>query len=137
MTHIDIDYQGNNLDYRLASTMARDMACAAQMSDPTIVSWHRRSTHAMSHDYDGAREESWWEKYGAGNGGELEVNVGNEFEFVMMDARDYETLEGVPLRNLKGSDGTEYVCLAPKQLESRTVTPSVCTPLDEWMADQY
>jgi hypothetical protein len=137
MTRIDIDYQGKDLDYRLASTMARDIACGAQMTDPTVISWHRHSTHAMSHFYDGAHEESWWEKYGAGNGGELEVKVGDEFEFVMMDTCDYESLERIPLRNLVGSDGIEYVCLAPLGQRGGVADPKLCTPLDDWMADQY
>ncbi|MEW5786483.1 MAG: AF1514 family protein [Pseudomonadota bacterium] len=137
MTRIDIDYTGSHLNYRLASTMARDIACGTQMSDPTIVAWHQRSTHAMSHRFDGAREETWWEKYGLGNGGVLEVSVGNEFEFVMMDSRDYETLKGSPLRNLKGSDGMEYVCMTPLLGNSRTANAKACVPLDDWMADQY
>jgi hypothetical protein len=46
-------------------------------------------------------DRRWHSRHpGAGNGGKLEICVGDDFQFVMMDARGYETLGEMPLRNL-------------------------------------
>ncbi|EFK94927.1 hypothetical protein LDC_3073 [sediment metagenome] len=43
------------------------------MQEPTIIAWHQSSDQAVPPVYDGADPDSWWAKYGAGNGGRLEV----------------------------------------------------------------
>lgn len=138
MKNIHIDYQGSAPDFKCASQLAKDIALQSDMQEPTIVSWHQHSNQHMSPYYDGANPDSWWEKYGAGNGGELEVSVGDEYEFVMMDSQDYETLGEMPLRNLSDASGNQYLCFTPILGRlSKKPTPEACMYLDGWLADQF
>ncbi len=138
MKNIHIEERGGRPDFRHASQLAREIALKNAMQQPTIVSWHQHSNQHMSPSYDGANPESWCEKYGTGNGGELEVSVGDEFDFVMMDAKDYETLGRMPLRNLSDKSGHQYLCYTPiLGLATNTPTPEACSELDDWLADQF
>lgn len=139
MKNIHIDYRGPEHDFQAASMLAKDAAKENQMKEPTIISWHQSSQlGAMPPYYDGANPETWWEKYGEGNGGRLEVDVGDDYQFIMMDARGYETVGDLPLRNLTDDKGNPYLCFTPLQgMESAVPTQEACILLDGWMADQY
>lgn len=137
MRHIHIDYQGTDLNFQGASRLAKDVAMENQMREPTILAWHRGGGQTTTPYYDGANPETWWEKYGAGNGGKLEIHVGDEYGFIMMDTRGFEELGEMPLRNLTDSEGNEYLCLTPllgKQASQPTA--EACSLLDSWNADQ-
>ncbi len=137
MQNLRIDYPGSDLTFAKASLMARNAAMEYSMQSPTIIAWHQHSSHAMSPSYDGANPASWWEKYGEGNGGRMEVSVGDEFDFVLMDSRGYETVDQLPIRNLVAEDGREYICLAPMLGDSCVPVEEACVPIDEWAANQY
>lgn len=137
MRNVQIESPGKTLNFQSASELAKDVARENEVREPTIVSWHRRSDESMSPFYEGANPDSWWEKYGKGNGGELEVSVGDEFQFVMTDSQGYETLGEFPLRNLSDEEGNPYLCFTPI-LGRVTNKPNqdACTYLDGWAADQ-
>ncbi len=139
MQNVHIDDGGAALDFRTASSIAKDAAKARKMKDPTIVSWHQQHSprDALPY-YDGADPETWWEKYGIGNGGKLEVSVGSEYQFIMIDAGGFEKLGEMPLRNLSDSRGNQFLCYAPL-LGKNTGKPTAeaCTHLDGWAADQF
>ncbi|OYY94922.1 MAG: hypothetical protein B7Y41_05020 [Hydrogenophilales bacterium 28-61-23] len=138
MKNLHIDYQGDALNFHSASLLAKGLARVNQMQDPTIMAWHKNGDQATPPIYDGADPDSWWAKYGAGNGGKLEVCIGDEFQFVMMDARGYETLGAMPLRNLSDAQGNQYLCFTPMLGKtSNKPTAEACTSLDGWLADQY
>lgn len=137
MKNIHIDYQDSNQNFLHASHLAQNAARQNLMREPTIMAWHTRSNQGMSPGFEGGNPDSWWEKYGEGNGGRLEVSVGDEYAFVMMDTRGYETLQDIPLRNLRDSKGQPYICFTPMLHGSTTPTPEACSMLDEWTADQY
>jgi len=139
MRNIHIDYQGPDQGFQAASLLAKKAAKDNQMKDPTIMSWHRsgRAGEALPF-YDGANPETWWEKYGEGNGGRLEVSVGDDYQFIMMDTRGFETVGDMPLRNLTDRDGNPYLCYTPLQgMDSQVPKREACTLLDGWMADQF
>ncbi|MBS1213011.1 MAG: hypothetical protein H6R26_1628 [Proteobacteria bacterium] len=139
MRNVHIDYHGPDQGFQAASLLAKDAAKDNQMKDPTIIAWHRSNRlGATPPYYDGANPETWWEKYGEGNGGRLEVSVGNDYQFIMMDARGFETVGDLPLRNLTDSDGNQYLCYTPIQgLDSAVPRQEACALLDGWLADQY
>jgi len=137
MRNVHVDYPDADLDFQRASLMARDAACDSEMLDPTIISWHRSSDQDMSPTFEGGNPNTWWEKYGEGNGGRLEVSVGDEYQFVLMDARGFETMGPLPLRNLTDAAGTEYLCLTPMLDDTNQPRRDACSPLDDWAADQY
>ncbi len=136
MRNIHIDYHGDALNFQSASLLAKGIARENQMQDPTIMAWHHPSSESPY--YDGANPDTWWAKYGEGNGGKLEICVGDEYQFVMMDTRGYETLGEMPLRNLEDDEGNHYLCYTP-MLDRASMTPNekACTRLDGWLADQY
>ena len=138
MQNVHIDYRGDALNFERASVLAKEVARENDMQDPTIMAWRQHSSQRMSPYFDGANPEAWWEKYGEGNGGLLEIGVGDDYRFVMMDARDYETLGEMPLRNLSDSHSDQYLCFTPMLGKvSKDPTPEACTRLDGWLANQF
>lgn len=137
MQTLHIDYEGSDLTFDKASLLATRAAIDNSLHNPAIIAWHQHSSHAVSPSFDGANPDTWWEKYGAGNGGDIEVSVGDEFDFVLMDTRDFETVDQLPVRNLVAEDGKEYICLAPMLGEGRVPVEKACVPIDEWAANQY
>ena len=138
MQNLHVNYQGTDLTFAKASMMAKAAATSEnQMQSPSIVAWHQHSNHAMSPSYEGADPATFWEKYGAGNGGRLEVTVGDEYDFVMMETGGFETVGQIPVRNLVADDGREYVCLAPMLGDQCASIEKACVPLDEWTGNQY
>ncbi len=138
MRNVHIEYPDDDHNFESASLLAMGVARENKMLDPTIMAWHQNSDQATPPIYDGADADSWWANYGAGNGGRLEVCVGEDYQFIMMDARGYEKLGDMPLRNLMDAQGNEYLCLTPLLGKgSNTPTQEACTQLDGWTADQY
>jgi hypothetical protein len=137
MKQIRVAYQGTGLDLESASRLAKEVARENQMQDPTVMSWHQ-CIHPEIPYYEGADPDTWWEKYGSGNGGQLEVCLGDAFQFVLMDTRGYEQLGEIPLRNLADGLGNQFLCYTPL-LGKFTAEPTIeaCTHLDGWAADQY
>jgi len=138
MRNVQIDYRGNDLNFQSASLLAMNAAREERMLDPTIMAWHQSSEQDSPPVYDGADADTWWAKYGSGNGGRLEVCVGEDYQFIMMDARGYEKLGDMPLRNLSDEKGNEYLChtSAPGAFAGAPGSTS-CAQLDGWAADQY
>ncbi len=138
MRNVHIDYQGSALDFQSASLVAKDIARENQMEDPTIMAWHQSTDQVVPPYYDGADPDTWWAKYGSGNGGHLEVCVGDDYQFIMMDARGYEKLGEMPLRNLSDDQGNQYLCHTPMLGEDTgKPSPAACVQLDGWAADQF
>ena len=138
MRNVHIQYQGEDCSFETASLLAKNVAKENQMLDPTIMAWHQSDDQDKPAFYDGADPETWWAKFGAGNGGRLEVCVGDDYQFIMMDARGYEQLGEMPLRNLSDTQGNEYLCYTPILGKVATApTSSACTLLDGWAADQF
>ena len=138
MNKIQVDYQGPALNFQSASLLAKDTARANQMKEPTIMAWHQNGNENMTPFFDGADPDTWWAKYGAGNGGRLEICLGDEFQFIMMDSRGYEELGEMPLRNMTDAHGNHFLCHTPMLGKvSGKPTADACTPLDGWAADQY
>lgn len=140
MQNLHIDYRSPDHGFEAASHLAKDVAKQNRMGDPTIISWHRSSRVGPTAPfYEGANPDTWWKKYGEGNGGKLEISVGDDdYQFIMMDTNAYETVGDLPLRNLTDSQGNEYLCYTPLQgRESSIPKANACTLLDDWVADQY
>lgn len=139
MQNVHIAHAGAALDFQSASLIAKDEARKYHMKDPTIVSWHQHpSPEGALPYYDGADPDTWWEKYGTGNGGKLEISVGDDFQFIMLDAGGFEKLGEMPLRNLSDGQGNQFLCFTPMLgRASDKPTDEACTQLDGWAADQF
>ncbi len=139
MQNVHIDHKGAALDFGSASLIAKDAAKEYHMKDPTIMAWHQHhAPQGALPYYDGANPDTWWEKYGTGNGGKLEVRVGDDYQFIMMDAGGFEKLGEMPLRNLSDGQGNQFLCYTPMLGKvSSNPTAEACTQLDGWAADQF
>lgn len=85
MRNLHVDYRSPYHGFQAVSLLAKDAAMENKMKDPTILAWHRSSALGDTPHYEGTNPETWCEKYGEGNGGRLEVSVG-DYQFIMMDA---------------------------------------------------
>jgi len=86
----DVDHKGTDLTFPRARALAKRLAKENRMQDPAIICWNPRSTDARSPSCAGDSPGCWWEKYGEGNGDRLEISVGGELDFVMMESRGYD-----------------------------------------------
>jgi hypothetical protein len=77
MQSVHIDYRGADHGFEAASLLAKDATKENKMKDPTLLAWHQNSKLGTTPYYDNANLDTWWEKYGAGNGGRLEISVRN------------------------------------------------------------
>jgi hypothetical protein len=136
MRTIEVDVPMTEPNFRTASHLALEIAHANRMQDPMIVSWRNHQNHAMSPSFEGGNPDSWWEKYGKGNYGELEVSISHAYDFVLTDSKDFDTLEGMPLRDLKDSAGNQYLCYSSMLKGSDIPDEFACTQTDEWLAKQ-
>ncbi len=138
MQILHIEPKDPKLDFYSAQRIAKETARKNHIHDPTVIAWHHTGSQNTHPNFDGANPETWWEKYGSGNGGTLEIEVGSEYQFILMDTQNYETLGEMPLRNLSDNQGNHYLCLKPSLKDgSSKPTEEACTLLDGWYADQY
>lgn len=122
--------------FDVAKHLALDIAHANQMVEPMIVSWHANRSNDMSPRFEGGNPQTWWEKYGKGNYGELEISVSHAYEFVLTDSRGCETLDEMPLTNLMDSAGNSYICYTSMLGGSHVPNDTACMPADEWLCKQ-
>jgi hypothetical protein len=137
MIDMHVEYAGKPLDYDMARFLALDRARCEALRQPEVIAWHRRATDESSPAFVGADSNTWWAKYGRGNGGRMHVSVGDDYEFILAESGGFDTLPRREVRNLRADDGTEYICLAGMLDDSGTPRKDACRPLDDWLADQY
>ena len=80
MRNIHTEYQGEDHSFVNASHLAKQSASENQMLDPTIMARHQSGGRGTPALYDGADPETWWAKYYPGNGGKLEIYVGEDYQ---------------------------------------------------------
>jgi len=135
MRIIDVDVPMTKPDFEMARHFAIEVAQANQMQEPMVVSWHSQRDNTMSPHFEGGRD-TWWEKYGIGNYGEMQVSISNAYDFVLTDSRGYETLDEMPLREAQDSEGNTYTCYTSMLGDSNTPNSTACFSHDDWLAKQ-
>lgn len=98
---------------------------------------HQRSRERISPSHDGTDPNSWWAKDDEGNGSGLEISIGEQNDFVLMDSHGHQSMDALPVRNLADGDCNEYICSAPLLGKGCTPIDKACTSIDEWAANQY
>lgn len=136
MRMIEVDVPMSTPTFEAARHLALEIALANHVEEPMIVSWRSHRDDVVSPHFEGGNPEGWWEKYGKGNYGELEINVSNAYDFVVTDSRGYDTLDEMSLRSLNDSAGNAFICYSSMLGDSRTPNTSACIPTDEWLAKQ-
>lgn len=92
---------------------ARDQAVRKArevLTEPVVLSWRDDRTQTIAPEIPGAVTPERWEEYGIANGGKLEVDVGDDYHFVLGEASDFE--EPHPqFSNVLDPEGNTYLCV--------------------------
>lgn len=133
MKHIHIGQSLSDIDYKRAIAMA-DAAVDEDKTiiTPTLVAWYDRKSERMSPAIAGADLQTRWHDYGASHGGQLEVDVGEDFAFIFADSSDYASYGPSPYVNLRDDQGNEFLCQINKLRDPHHPGGDACTAIDEW-----
>lgn len=80
------------------------------LEQPVVLSWRNDRDGRIAPDIPGAATEDRWRDYGVSNGGQLEVNVGHDFHFILADAANFEEPD-LHFANLRDEQGTTFFCV--------------------------
>jgi len=111
MKQIDIDVRGMEMGYATASIIAQALA-ATMEKVPTVVAWHDKPHARMSPNIEGGDIHSRWHDYGESFGGEFNITINGDYDFIFADAENFDTVESTAFRMVKDSEGHEYMCQA-------------------------
>jgi len=131
MQDINLSVQGIDVDYLTARAMATSVAQLVE-KQPVIISWYDKPQGRIGPDIPGADLQTRWRDYGESNGGNLEISVNGDYEFVFGDSEAFTTVEEStdPYVNVRDSRGNEYLCFRGVKLEA----DEICEPLDDTTA---
>jgi len=122
-----------NLDLELSFEMARQaalMAARKEEIEPTLLSWydHRHNTHSPNY-LSGKDNDTIVRNFADRWGGDLEIDVNDDYAFIFMDGIDYVKHDSSPYRNIEGTEGNWYMCLYGEKKEGKVPEQQSCTPL--------
>ncbi len=133
MRQVRISHPTTDLNYLLAARLAATFADNdAEVIEPVLVAWCDRKTARMSPAIEGADLRTRWRDYGASHGGNLEIDVGDDFAFIYADSSAFDPYEASPYSNLKDGQGNEYLCQINLLGDSHNPTADACVALDDW-----
>ena len=130
MREISINIQGVGMDFRQAAKVAKSIATLFDQ-EPTLVSWHDGKRKIMSPAIEGADVFTRWRDYGESMGGDVEVAVNGDYDFIFADTRNFETLGPSPYISLQDSEGHMYLCLPEHLRDASNPTEEACIRIDE------
>lgn len=128
-----ITHPGGRVSFAQAAELAAKFADEdKEVLEPALVAWCDRKAGRMSPVIEGADLRSRWHDYGVSHGGELEIDVGDDYAFIYAESSPFDIYEASPYSNLHDRQGNEYLCQISRLKDPRTPTPEACTPLDDW-----
>lgn len=133
MKNIDLSVKGLDLDYGTARSMAKSVA---RMLDkkPALIAWHDKPRATMGPAIEGADVNTRWHDYGESFGGNVEVNVNDDYQFVFAESEGFETVEELPFVNVRDRQGNVYLChRRVVHPEDGEIPAEECTKLEESM----
>jgi hypothetical protein len=98
-----------DMDYRIANTIARSVASLVD-ADPTVVAWHDGIQNRMSPVIEGANILNRWSDYGTSHGGNLNVSINGDYDFIFADGEQFEQLGNSPYMSLQDAEGNQFLC---------------------------
>lgn len=132
MKSVHVNFSGMNLDYKVASGLAADLAMKELgLDEPVMVAWHDKKASRMSPVIEGGDLNTRWQDYGESHGGKLEVDINGEYDFVFADASAFEPYGPSPYINLYDKRGNEYLCQINALRDPQNPSEEACVPLDE------
>jgi len=133
MRQAHIPNPGHNMNYPEAAALAAKLADDdKEVIEPMLVAWYDKKAARMSPAIEGANLRSRWHDYGVSHGGELEVDIGDDFAFIYADSSAFDPYEPSPYSNIRDKDGNEYICQINLMGDKHQPSPEACVPLDDW-----
>ncbi len=133
-----LNFRSMDLGYKVASKLAAYFARKEfGLRNPAIVAWRdRRSSRKSPPALEGRADPMRWHVYGETHGGELEVAINGEYDFILADTADFEPRGASPYISVQGLNGAEMLCQANVLRIPRRPGEDACTALDEWTSKQ-
>lgn len=131
LKRIDLNLQRTDLSFEMAKAAAIK-AASLEEREPTLISWydHRKSTHSPSY-LNGKDSDFIVRDYADKWGGELEVDVNDDYLFIFLDSSKYEKHDSSPYRNIEDPNGNWQLCFADKKGASGKTAQQECSQLDD------
>jgi hypothetical protein len=109
MRQVNINLQGVDLDYRKANQIAQAVARLFD-SEPTMVAWHDQPSARMSPVIEGADIHNRWRDYGEAHGGNVNISVNGDYDFIFADSTGFEGLGATPYISVHDAQGNQFLC---------------------------
>lgn len=133
MKRIQIDYPGAGLDYKVARELAASRAIHdPEIKEPVVMAWHDKRASMMSPVIEGGDLDTRWRDYGESHGGQIEVNVNGEYDFVFADGAAFEAYGPSPYVNLSDASGNDYLCQRGLLRDPHQPEKGACVALDDY-----
>lgn len=129
MKDVNINIQGMDLDYKQAKEVARSVAGMID-KEPTVVAWHDVKRKTMSPVIEGGDPQSRWHDYGQANGGNLEVNINGDFDFIFADSSGFEELGRGPYISVQDKSGRSFLCRMEELKDPKNPDQDACYPIE-------
>lgn len=130
MQDINLNIQGIALSYTTARKLAQTIAQMMER-EPELIAWHDKPHGRMGPEIPGGDLHSRWRDYGKSYGGNLEIGVNGDYDFIFGDSEGYSGLDDgeQPYVNIRDSQGNEFLCL--RDTTEKTTSERYCRQLEE------
>lgn len=132
MKDINVSLSGVDINYKMASQIA--LATAQVINggkEPIVVAWHDKAMSRMSPVIEGADINTRWHDYGESHGGQLEVDINGEYDFIFADAGQYERGSPSPFVSVHDAQGQQFLCQINALKDPRKPGEDACVKLDD------
>ena len=131
MKDINVSLSGLDMNYKMASHIAQAIAHEINGTEPIVVAWHDKPHSRMSPVIEGGDLNTRWHDYGASHGGQLEVSVNGEYDFIFADSVQYETGFPSPYVSVRDAKGEEYLCQINALKDPKKPSEDACVKIEE------
>lgn len=132
MKDINVSLSGVHVDYQMASQIALATAHVINGGkEPIVVAWHDKAKSRMSPVIEGADIHTRWHDYGESHGGQLEVDINGEYDFIFADAGQYESGAPSPYVSVHDAKGQEFLCEINALKDPRKPGEEACVRLGD------
>jgi hypothetical protein len=132
MRQINVNIQGMDLKYKQASQVANAVATLFER-EPTVVAWHDQPHNRMSPVIEGADIHSRWREYGESHGGEVDISVNGDYDFIFADASEYEKHGTGPYISVQDEQGNQFLCRMGDLRDPKCPDQEACFSIEQGM----
>lgn len=131
MRDINVSLSGVDINYKMASQIARAIAHEINGEDPIVVAWHDKPQSRMSPVIEGGDIHTRWHDYGESHGGKLKVGINGEYDFIFAEFGQYESGFPSPYVSVHDAKGQEFLCQINALKDPQKPSEDACVKLGE------